>query len=81
MASVPAAVADALKAKYAKATVTKAEKRTAGKAVTYEFTLKGAAVASVEFTPDGKIAPAKKETDKDEKEDDEKAEKKAPIKK
>ena len=81
MAAVPPVVADAVKAKYPKATVTKAEKKTAGKAVTYEFTLKGAKEASIELTPDGKTVPAKKETDKDEKEDDEKTEKKAPIKK
>lgn len=80
MASVPPVVADALKAKYPKATVTKAEKKTAGKAVTYEFTLKGAKEASVELTPDGKIVPAKKEKDEKD-EDDEKTEKKAPIKK
>jgi hypothetical protein len=78
-ASVPPFVADAVKAKYPKATVTRAEKKTAGKVVTYEFTLKGAKESSVEMTPDGKIVPAKK--DKDEKEDDDKAEKKAPIKK
>jgi len=80
MAAVPPVVADAVKAKYPKATITKAEKRTVGKTVTYEFTLKGAKEASIELTPDGKIVPAKKEKDEKE-EDDEKAEKKAPIKK
>jgi hypothetical protein len=70
MAAVPPAVANGLKAKYPKAEVTKAEKRTAGQAVTYEFALKGAAVTSVEITPDGRIVPASKEKDeKDEKED------------
>jgi len=80
MAAVPPVVAAAVKAKYPKATITKAEKRTAGKTVTYEFTLKDAKDASIELTPDGKIVPAKKEKDEKE-EDDEKAEKKAPIKK
>jgi hypothetical protein len=74
MAGVPPVVADALKAKYPKATVTKAEKKTTGATVAYEFALKGAAVKSVAMTPDGKIVPAKKE--KDEKDDDEKAPKK-----
>lgn len=77
--AAPAAVSAALKAKYPKGIVTKVEKRTAGKSVTYEFTLTGASVTSAEFTSDGKLVPAKK--DKDEKdEDDEKAEKKVPKK-
>jgi hypothetical protein len=80
VAAVPPVVADAVKSKYPKATVTKAEKKTAGKVVTYEFALKGAKDASIELTPDGKIVPAKKEKDEKD-EDDEKAEKKAPIKK
>ena len=78
IASVPAVVADAVKAKYPKAAVTKAEKKTAGKTVTYEFALKGAAVTAVEMTPDGKIVPARKE--KDEKEENEKGETKTPKK-
>jgi hypothetical protein len=77
--TLPAAVSATLKAKYPKATITKAEKLMKGKAVTYEMALKDAAVPSIEIAPDGKIAPAAKE--KDEKEDDEKAGKKAPIKK
>jgi hypothetical protein len=66
-ASLPAAVSAALKAKYPKATITKAEKLMKGTALTYEIALKGAAVKSVEITPEGKIVPAAKE--KDEKED------------
>jgi hypothetical protein len=66
-ASLPAVVSAALKAKYPAATVTKAEKMTKGTTLTYEMALKGAAVKSVEITPDGKLLPAAKE--KDEKED------------
>ena len=79
IASLPAAVTDFVKAKYPKATITLAEKTTAGAKTWFELTLKGAAVTSVEVTPDGKLVPPTKE--KEEKEDDEKAEKKAPIKK
>jgi len=69
-ASLPAAVSAALKAKYPKATITKAEKLMKGTTITYETALKGAALASVEITPEGKIVPAAKEKDeKDEKED------------
>jgi len=70
MANVPAAVTDAIKVKYPKATITKAEKMTVGQTITYELTLKGAAVASIELTPDGKVVPVKKEG----KEEDEAAE-------
>ena len=43
-ASLPAAVSAALKAKYPKATITKAEKLMKGTTLTYEMALKGAAV-------------------------------------
>jgi hypothetical protein len=59
--NVPAAVTDAIKVKYPKATITKAEKMTVGQTINYELTLKGAAVASIELTPDGKVVPVKKE--------------------
>jgi hypothetical protein len=69
-ASLPAAVTDAIKVKYPKAAITKAEKLMKGTALTYEMALKGAAVKSIEITPDGKIVPAAKEKDeKSEKED------------
>jgi hypothetical protein len=69
-ATLPAAVSAALKAKYPKATITKAEKLMQGTALTYEMALTGAAVKSVEITPEGKVVPAAKEKDeKDEKED------------
>jgi hypothetical protein len=61
IASLPAAVTDAVKAKYPKATITKAEKTTAGQRSWFELTLKGAAVTSIELTPDGKPVPAAKE--------------------
>jgi len=57
-ATLPAAVTAALKAKYPKASITKAEKLMKGTTLTYEMALKGAAVKSVEITPDGKIVPA-----------------------
>ena len=79
IASLPAAVTAAVKAKYPKATITLAEKTTAGTKSWFELTLKDAPVASIELTADGKPVPAKAE--KEGKEDDEKAEKKAPIKK
>jgi hypothetical protein len=60
-ASLPAAVSAALTAKYPKATITKAEKLMKSTTVTYEMALKGAAVTSVEITPDGKVVPVKKE--------------------
>lgn len=67
-ASLPAAVTAALKGKYPAASITKAEKMTKGTALSYEMALKGAAVKSIEITPDGKIVPAAKES-KEEKED------------
>ncbi len=57
-ATLPAAVSAALKAKYPKATITKAEKLMKGTALTYEMALKGVAVKSVEITPEGTIVPA-----------------------
>jgi hypothetical protein len=70
-ASLPPAVTAALKAKYPKATITKAEKLITGKTFVYELTIAGAGeVKSIELTADGKAVPAaKKDTDKDEKED------------
>jgi len=70
IASVPVAVTDAIKVKYPKASITKAEKMTVGQTVKYELTLKGASVASIELTPDGKPVPAAKGA-KNEKEDKE----------
>ena len=71
-ASLPSAVTAALKAKYPKATITKAEKLTTGKTFVYELTITGAGeVKSIELTADGKAVPAaKKPGDKDEKEDE-----------
>lgn len=71
IASLPAAVTDAVKAKHSKATITKAEKTTAGQKTWFELTLKGAAVTSIEMTPEGKLMPAAKEgkTEKDQRED------------
>jgi hypothetical protein len=68
-ASLPPAVTAALKAKYPKATITKAEKLFKGKATTYEMAIAGAgAVRSIEITPEGKIVPpAKTAAEKDEK--------------
>lgn len=70
-ASLPPAVTAALKAKYPKAAITKAEKLTTGKTFVYELTIGGAgSVTSIELTADGKaVPPIKKDTDKDEKED------------
>jgi hypothetical protein len=69
-ASLPPAVSAALKATYPKATIAKAEKLTKGKTLTYEMALKGAAVRSIEITPEGKIVPAAQaKNEKDEKED------------
>jgi hypothetical protein len=64
-ASLPAAVSAAFKAKYPKATITKAEKLMKGTTVTYEMALKGAAVKTIEITPDGKIVPVAKEAKED----------------
>ena len=69
-ANLPPAVTAALKAKYPKATIKKAEKLMAGKTLTYELGIEGAgAVKSAEFTPEGKLVPAKP-AEKAEKEDD-----------
>lgn len=70
-ASLPPAVTAALKAKYPKATITKAEKLFKGKTITYEMAIAGAGAAkSIEITPEGKVVPpAKKPGEKDEKED------------
>jgi Putative beta-lactamase-inhibitor-like, PepSY-like len=65
-AVLPAAVSGALKATYPKATITKAEKLMKGTVLTYELALKGAAVKSVEITPEGKLVPAAKEKDETE---------------
>ncbi|MCX6538366.1 MAG: hypothetical protein NT151_05455 [Acidobacteria bacterium] len=69
--SLPPAVTAALKAKYPKATITKAEKLFKGKATTFEMAIAGAGtVKSIEITPEGKVVPpAKKAGEKDEKED------------
>jgi len=69
-ASLPPAVAAAFKAKFPKASITKAEKLMEGKKLTYEMTITGAGdVKAAEFTPEGKfVAPPKAE--KEEKEDD-----------
>ena len=57
-ADVPAAVMTAIAARYPKATITLRERVTAKGATSYEISLKGAPVASVELTPDGKwISP------------------------
>jgi hypothetical protein len=47
----------ALKKLYPKATITVAEKLTEGAKVEYELQIKGAAVKSVAFMPDGKVVP------------------------
>ena len=62
-ATLPAPILTAFRTSYPKATITKAEKLMKGTALTYEMALKGAAVKSVEFTPEGKIVPAAKEKD------------------
>jgi hypothetical protein len=70
-ASLPPAVGAAVKAQFPKATITKAEKLTKGNVSNFELTLTGAGtVKSVELTPEGKaVPPAKKDNDKEEKED------------
>ncbi len=56
--AVPAPVLAAIKARYPKATITLREKTFQGTTISYEFGLKGAPVASVELTPEGKwISP------------------------
>jgi hypothetical protein len=56
-ADLPAPVTAALKKLYPKATITVAEKVTEGKTIQYDLQIKGAAVTSVAFLPDGKVAP------------------------
>jgi hypothetical protein len=56
-ADLPAPVTAALKKLYPKATITVAEKLTEGKTIQYELQIKGAAVTSVAFLPDGKVVP------------------------
>jgi hypothetical protein len=57
-ASVPAPVMASVTARYPKATVTKAEKLFKDGTTNFELALKGAGVAEVELTPDGKwISP------------------------
>jgi uncharacterized membrane protein YkoI len=51
---LPAAVADAFKKLYPKASITKAERTTEGQTVKYELAVKGAPKREVSFTPDGK---------------------------
>jgi hypothetical protein len=70
-ASLPPAVTAALKAKFPKATITKAEKLMKGKTLTFEMAIAGAgSVKAIEITPEGKIVPpAAKAGEKDEKED------------
>ena len=71
VASLPPAVTAALKAKFPKAAITKAEKLFKGKVMTYEMTITGAGgVKAAEFTPEGKFVPAAKKDEKEEKEDD-----------
>jgi DNA-binding beta-propeller fold protein YncE len=59
--SLPAVVTAAVTAKHPKATITKAEKTTAGQKVWYELALKGAAVKTIELTPEGTPVLAAKE--------------------
>jgi hypothetical protein len=56
-ADLPAPVTAALKKLYPKATITVAEKVTEGKTIQYDLQIKGAAVTSVAFLPDGKVVP------------------------
>jgi hypothetical protein len=58
-ASLPEPVTAAVKAKYPKATIARAEKVTHGTTESYELTLKGAALKSIELTRDGILVPAK----------------------
>jgi hypothetical protein len=58
--AVPSAVMTALKAKYPKATVTRAEKLFQDGKMNYELVLKGSGPGEVVLTPDGKfVSPAK----------------------
>ena len=54
VAQLPALVSGAVATTYPKATITKAEKVTRGQIVTYELSMKGAPVLSVQMTPDGR---------------------------
>jgi hypothetical protein len=56
-ADLPAPVTAALKRLYPKATITVAEKLTEGTKIGYELQIKGAAVTSVAFMPDGTPVP------------------------
>jgi hypothetical protein len=56
-ADLPAPVSAALKKLYPTATITVAEKVTEGKTIQYDLQLKGAAVKSVSFLPNGTVAP------------------------
>jgi len=59
-ADVPAPVMTAVKAKYPKATITRAEKLFQDGTMNYELALKGAGVGEVILTPAGKwVSPAK----------------------
>jgi hypothetical protein len=58
--AVPAAVISAIKAKYAKATISRCEKLFQDGTMNYEIVLKGAGVSEVILTPAGKwVSPAK----------------------
>lgn len=63
-ADLPAPVTAALKKLYPKATITVAEKLTEGTKIEYELQIKGAALTSAAFMPDGTpvppVAPEKK---------------------
>ena len=56
-ADLPAQVTAALKKLHPKATITAAEKLTEGTKIEYELQIKGAAVTSVAFMPDGTLVP------------------------
>jgi hypothetical protein len=56
-ADLPAPVTAALEKLHPKATITVAEKVTEGAAIQYDLQIMGAAVTSVSFLPDGKVAP------------------------
>jgi uncharacterized membrane protein YkoI len=56
-ADLPAPVAAALKKLYPQATIAVAERLTEGTKIEYELQIKGAAVTSVAFMPDGKLVP------------------------
>jgi hypothetical protein len=67
---LPAPVLDAVKAKYAKGKIAKAEKKTVGNVVTYELSVTaGKTHAGLEIDPSGKIIKESKGTAKEEKEE------------